>query len=234
MALGDNALGYYKLEADGTDSVGTVGTISGTAPTYTTGKIGNGGSFASASSQYLESAAFVGPTSWGVNFWYNPTTNAANSPVCRDLVSGASRVFNVSFSPTQATLYGWNASGSFYQTTTTDHLMSTATWYMWTAIWDVGNTRMRLYKNASLFTTVTIAGNAEDTSVKFTVGANGAASRGDYSNAKIDEVYFRGSAFTDAEITSLYASGSPGSAQQYPFATAQATTGAALIAAFVG
>lgn len=219
MALGDNALGYYKLEADGTDSVGTVGTISGTAPTYTTGKIGNGGSFASASSQYLESAAFVGPTSWGINFWYNATTiPSSHSPVCRDLVSGTSRVFNVSFSATQATLYGWNASGTFYQTTSTNHTMSTGTWYMWTAYWDVTNTRMRLYKNASMFTTVAITGNAEDTSVKLSVGRAGDATS--YMNGLLDEVYFRGSAFTDAEITELYNGGTPGSAQQYPFTVA--------------
>lgn len=218
MALGDNALAYYKLEADGTDSVGTVGTISGTAPTFSTGKIGNGGSFASASSQYLESAAFVGPTSWGINFWYKATTIPTNNtPVCRDLVSGTSRVFNVVFSATQATLYGWNASGGFYQTTSTNHSMSTGTWYMWTAIWDVGNTRMRLYKDGSLFTSVAITGNAEDTSVKLSVGRSGDATN--YVNGIVDEVYFRGSPFTDAEITELYNSGSPGSGQQYPFST---------------
>lgn len=227
MALGDNALAYYKLESDGTDSVGTVGTVSGTAPTYTTGKINNGASFASASSQYLESTAFVGPTSWGINFWYKATTMpTSHTPVCRDLVSGANRVFNVSFSATQATLYGWNSSGSIYFTTTTNHGMSTGTWYMWTAIWDVTNTRMRLYKDGTLFTSVTISGNAEDSSVKLSIGRNGSGA--DYSNALIDEVYFRGSPFTDAEITELYAAGSPGSGQQYPFSSGY--TGAGFMA----
>lgn len=60
MSLLTNIQAYYKLESDGTDSVGTLGTASGTAPTYNAGKIENGGSFASASSQYLETAAYAG------------------------------------------------------------------------------------------------------------------------------------------------------------------------------
>lgn len=214
-AICDNGLGYYKLQADGTDSIGTIGTITGTAPSYTTGIIGNGASFSSASSQYLESAAFVGPASWGINFWYKATTIPTNNvPVARDLVSGTNRVFALVFSAAQATLYGWNASGGFYQTATTNHSMSTGTWYMWTAIWDVGNARMRLYKDGTLFTNVAISGNAEDSSVKLSVGRFGDATN--YVNGIIDEVYFRGEAFTDAEITELYNAGAPTTAQQCP------------------
>jgi len=223
MALIDNCDGYYKLEADGTDSSGAIGTISGTAPTFNTGKIGNGGDFASASSQFLESAAYVGGTSWTFNIWYNPTTNATNNPISRDLVSGTSRVFNLSFTA-NATLFGWNASGSFHQTSGAAHGMSTGTWYMWTGRWNAATNVMSLFKNGVSFQTVATTGNAEDTSVKLSIGRAGDGTG--YTNGKIDEPAIWSRAATDAEITTLYAAGSPGSAEQYPFGASSSNTSA--------
>lgn len=219
MALSTNCDGYFKLEADGTDSVGTLGTATGTAPSFTTGKIGNGGSFAVVSSQYLETAAFVGSTDWSVNYWINPTTLISDVAVCRDLVAGGARVFSIVMSALQITLYAWGNDNLFHQTTTANHTMSTSTWYMWSAVWDSANNLVTLYKNASSFQTITLTGNegADLTSTKLSIGRSGDATQ--YYNGIIDEVGYWSRALTSAEITTLYAGGSPGANQQYPFGT---------------
>ena len=201
MALQDNCTGYYKLQADGTDSVGTLGTATGTAPTYTTGFIENGGSFASASSQYLETATYVGGTSWSFSLWINPTSLATYNPITKDKVTGTERCWNLSMSASDITLYGWNASGTFYQTATTAHSMATGTWYNWIGVWDATATTMYLYKNGTLFTSVSITGNAEDTAVKLSIGRAGDATG--YTNAKLDEIGIWSRALTTTEITAL-------------------------------
>lgn len=215
MALQDNCVGYYKLESDGTDSVGTLGTASGTAPTYTTGKIGNGASFTSASSQYLETAAFAGSNNYSANFWYKPTTLSAQGLLCRDLVSGTNRVFTVLTSATDITLYAWGTGNVFHQTTTTAHGMSAGTWYMWSVVWDAPNNLVTLYKNGTSFTTITLTGNetAQTSSVKLSIGRMGDGTN--YTNGIIDEVGYWTRSLTSTEISQLYNCADNGI--QYPF-----------------
>lgn len=218
-ALCDNVTGYFALEADGTNSIsGGIGNATGTSnPTYLlAGIIGQGGTFASVSTQWLETNNFAGPSSYTANIWYKPTTNVVNNPLTRDLVSGANRVFNLSFSATQVTLFAWGEPAQFHQTTTADHLMSVATWYMWTIVWDAANNLVTLYKNGASFATITLTGNeaAENSSTKMSIGRAGDATG--YSNAVIDEVLFATRAFTSTEVTTLYASGAPTSAVQCP------------------
>ena len=219
MALSTNCDGYFKLESDGTDSSGTLGTASGTAPTFTTGKINNGASFASASSQYLETTAFTGSNNYSANFWYKPTTLSVQVLLCRDLVSGSARIFSVVISATDITLYAWGTGSAFHQTTTTAHSMSAGTWYMWSVVWDAPNNLVTLYKNGTSFATITLTGNqtAETTSTKLSIGRSGDGTN--YTNGMIDEVGYWSRTLTSSEISQLYAGGSPGSSEQYPFSS---------------
>lgn len=218
-ALGTNIIAYYKLQSDGTDSVGTVGTISGTSPTFTTGIIGNGGSFASASSQYLESSTFAGSDDWTFNFWFNPTTNQSQNPITKDAVAGSNRIYNLSFSATQATLFAWGTGGNFHQTTAANHNMSTGSWYMWSATWDNANNVVTLYKNCVSFATITLTGNekANANSVALDIGRQAGGVPTGYVNGKIDEIGLWSRALSSTELCQLYNGGAPTTAQQYPF-----------------
>jgi len=208
MSLVTNLISYYKLEADGTDSVGN-NTLTGTSPTYTTGKIGNGGSFASASSQYLNGSNYTGSSSWSCNFWFNPTTNQDQTVVSKDDVA-TKRIFSFSFSATNVILYMWGTGQNFHQTTSAAHGMSTGTFYMWTGVWDAANNLVTLYKNGASFATFALAGNesADTTSNNLTLGRQNAASPIQYTAGKIDEVGNWSRALTSAEVTSLYNAGS--------------------------
>ena len=65
--------GYWRLETDGTDSSANGYNVSGTAPTYTTGRYGNGGDFEASSSQYL---AIAGSSSANLNITGSQTWSA--------------------------------------------------------------------------------------------------------------------------------------------------------------
>jgi len=131
-ALSTNSIGYYKLESDGTDSVGTVGTISGTAPTYnsTAGKINNGASFVAASSQYLNSVNYVGSNDWTTCFWYNPqSVTSAQIVISKDDVA-TKRIYSFYHDAGNSmTLFAWGTAQAFHQTTTSASGMSIGTWY---------------------------------------------------------------------------------------------------------
>jgi hypothetical protein len=214
MAIKDNIVSYYKLESDGSDSVGS-NTLTGTSPSFSTGKIGNGGAFTAASSHYLNGSSFAGASSWSCNFWFNPTTNIDTEPVSKDDVS-TKRIFSFSFSATQTILYAWGTGQNFHQTTGANHNMSTGTWYMWTGVWDAPNNVLTLYKNGSSFATFSLSGNesADTTSNNLTLGRQNGGVPARYTNGKLDEVGVWSRALTSAEVTSLYNSGN---GLQYPF-----------------
>ena len=214
MALLTSIVSYYKLQSDGTDSVGSNTLAPGTAPTYSAGKIGNGASFASASSQYLNGSTFAGSSSYACNFWLNPTTLPSSfTPVSKDDVS-TKRIFNPVFDATNLTLFAWGAGQAFHQTTGAAHGMSTGTFYMWTIVWDAPNNLVTVYKNASSFATISLSGNesADTTSNNLTLGRQNNATN--YTNGVVDEVGIWSRALTSAEVTTLY---NAGSGNQYPF-----------------
>lgn len=218
MALTDNIVSYYKLESDGSDSVGT-NTLTGTNPTFTTGKIGNGASFTATSSQYLNGSTFAGSNDWATNFWYKPNSiNTNQYVVSKDDVS-TKRIFGFFHdNANQMTLFAWGTGQAFHQTTSAASGMSTGTFYMWTAVWDSANNVVTLYKNASSFATITLTGNqvADATSNNLTLARQNAGTPGLYTNGMLDEVGHWARALTSAEVTSLY---NAGAGLQYPFST---------------
>src|SRR3990167_8467417 len=82
MALIDNLIAYWKLE-DLVDSTGTITDLTNNAAvTFTSGKILNAATFASASSQYLSHASTAnlqtGDIAWTINYWVKLTDKTAN------------------------------------------------------------------------------------------------------------------------------------------------------------
>lgn len=197
---------YYQLESSGSDSKGS-NTLTGTAPTFTTGRFGNGGSFASASSQYLNGSTFAGSSSWSVSFWYKPgVTNADQYLVSKDDVS-TKRIFGfLHDNANQMTLYAWGTGQAFHQTTSAASGMSAGTWYMWTGVWNATNNLVTLYKNGASWQTFALTGNqsADTTSNNLTLGRQNAGSPGLYLNGMLDDVSIFSRALTAREIQQIY------------------------------
>jgi len=211
---------YYKLEADGKESVAGVNTLApGTAPAYVGGKIGNGGDFELSSSQYIEGSNFAGSMDYTCNWWFKPESLPAGGVmVSKDYVQGV-RVWSVNNGTTQSTGYFWGPTTTYHDTGLFNHGMSVGNWYMWTVVWDSTNNLASVYINGSSVGTHVLVGNpsAAVATSPLTVGRQNADSPGLYIDGIIDEIGYWERALTTTEITSLYASGTPGTAQQYPF-----------------
>lgn len=225
MALTDNNFSYWKLEADGTDSIGSNTLSPGTSPSFSAGKIGNGALFTRASSQFLTTSGYAGSSSYSYNFWYKPTaTNVYQCTIAKDDVS-TKRIFSLDHeSSNDITLYAWGTGQNFHQTTTTASGMSAGTYYMWTVVWDAPNNLVTLYKNASSFATITLTGNesADIQSTPFFVGGRSTV----YLDGQIDEIGAWSRALTSAELTQLY---NGGTGLQYPYTVASPSRRLALL-----
>lgn len=219
MALNTNIVSYWKLD-DANDSVGS-NNLSGTAPSYTTGKIGNGGDFESGNSEYLNSPAFSGGTSWSFSCWLKPETNQTQNPISQD-DGTTDRIFNLQLTTTDVVLYGWTSGGTLKQTAGGAHGMSTGTWYHWIGTWDSSG-NMKLYKNGVLFQEVATTGNAKTTSEVLTLGRFNYGAGSQYYDGMIDEVGYWSRALTADEVSQIFNSGR---GNAYPFTATPSLYGA--------
>lgn len=230
MALTDNLTHYWKLDessGDASDSVGSL-TLVNTAATYSTGKINNGAVFNGTTAGMITSD-FSGGSDWSVSGWFKPSSTSDTEDIFdMDKVTGNQRVFDI-IRQNDNTIIGlaWSSSHSLKVTSAVSSGMSAGTWYYVTATWSASNNAFTVYINASSVTSVSVGSSgAETTATPFTIGyrADGA----NHTNCSIDEVGYWTRALTGAEITELYAAGSPGSGQQYPFSSGY--TGAGFMA----
>lgn len=228
MALTDNLVSYYKLdEASGnaTDSVGSNTLTNNGTATYSAGKINNGVSLASASSQYLQTASPTGlPTgasAFSVSLWLKKTTNPGAGVKHGQVYFGTNATRQLCYivmdgnvgTGTQITF------ATFSDDINSVATITTGTWYHIVATYD-GSVTTKLYINGSLDTTRTLAA-----ALNVVINAGGLIVGGDYlngtsvagfDNGMIDEVGIWSRALTSTEITQLYNSGA---GLQYPFST---------------
>lgn len=218
MALTDNILAYYKLDentgtsaADATGS-GNTGTLTN-SPTWTTGKINSGLSFASASSQHVDCGTAINPTAITFTYWMNATSfpNAYNSPVDRNGATANDFFAPLIKSSGKLAIYAGLGTGSVNYDGTGANTLSTGTWYFIAATYDSTN-GLSGYVNASLDKNVAAAGTLATTAQSTWIG--GSAIGGRYFNGIVDEVGIWSRALTSTEISQLYNSGS---GLQYPF-----------------
>lgn len=214
MALTDGLIGYWKMDDNSNDALGSRNG-SDTSMTYSTGKINNAGVFnGSSSAVTIANHTSLFPTSLTVSLWINFTTvqqnkhiftlqNANDSPYLgfsifvEDSANGKKI-----WSATRSTSFGWVASTNNLNDGNWHHVVVTfdsGTHTMWvdgtqnsqntgkTLVWDTGANLMfgKFYNYA-----------------------------GGYYNGKLDEVGYWDRALTSDEIATLYNSGS-GTA--YPF-----------------
>jgi len=230
MALIDNLISYYKLDngALTTDSHGSNTLTNTNTVTNAAGKINDGGSFASASSQKLDVAdnAGLSPTAaFTVQAWvYQPTAVGAGRTLVSKGTYSGSWTFQIGADATgtgdEIEVFISTGAGDVGNTfaVTTDANMAADTWYHVLVVYDgslSAANRLKVYVNGvskTLSITGTIPAAAFDSSGPFTIGAwNGL---GRYMNGRIDEVGFWSDAKTSSDATALY---NGGAGFAYPF-----------------
>jgi len=213
-ALITNSSNYYKLESDGTDSV-SGNTLTATGGSYTTGIIGNGYKFGTK----LNSATspFTGTGDWTINLWATTTTTGSLQWVA-DIGNSAQAANTI--------IYFYVSTGNVLIVDTAGANIITSTldptggaWKMITLTKSGDN--FKLYMNATASTTGSRAGINLGSNL-WSVGYDNPNSRGSWGGV-MDEVGLWTRALSDSEVASLYNSGAPGTAQQYPFSAAAAS-----------
>lgn len=210
MALTDNLVAYWKFDessGNATDSSGAGLTLTNNnTATYSTGKINNGAYLASSSSQYFSRASFSVANPLTISFWAYESTRVSNADPANTHLLFYSNVNYSEVASNNGVIYfagnggSWKSTGYTLPLTTWTHLVFVSS----------GST-LKMYVNGTLTYTA-----ASDFLVSFAntfyLGAwNG--SKG-YWNGRMDELGIWSRALSDAEITSLYNSGS---GLSYPF-----------------
>lgn len=220
-ALIDNIVSYYKWE-DATESVASKDGTNVNSPTYTAGKINNALTVVAASSQYVripQNSFTYGTSSGCINLWFKLTTTTGPQMIIGDQNGNTGFLIYLAGGALNATKPGNSGLNSTWTADTNWHMIT----------FSASSTGMAMYLDASLRTSNTVTANFIAPSTdQMHVGAYGSAGgspvAGWYLNGQVDELGQWNRACTPSDITSLYNSGTPGSAQQYPFTASSVTT----------
>ncbi|MFA6315620.1 MAG: LamG domain-containing protein [Candidatus Paceibacterota bacterium] len=207
LYLDANMQGYWRLEADGTDSSGKNNTMGlGNAPDYVAGKFGNGAEFTLANTDYL---TLADASATGLEITGSRTVSAWMKP-------DATGKFGTIFAHDDGT-NGW----IIYQNDTnfqllirgltTNTLVNTPStivggqWYHVVGVYDSTNTKLKIWMNG-VKTEVTASGSSANSAADFSIGARDKGAAVDlYADGIIDDVAVWDRALTDAEVTNIYA-----------------------------
>lgn len=216
MALGDNCTHYYKFDADANDSIGTAhGTVTGA--TNAAGKINNGYTYVSASSQYIG----FGTTAWGtgdvytITFWFKSSTAATQHLVTREN-AGSSGEMHIDLSSTGNITWQHYSSGG----STVLSIASSGTnygdgnWHFVACVQN-GSTAELFVDAVSKGTDAASNTTAWSGSIQ-TYSGRQATNTSSMLNGQLDELGVWSRGLTSAEVTSLYNSAN---GLQYPFST---------------
>jgi hypothetical protein len=198
-----NLQGYWRLESDGTDSSSNGYTLTGTAPTFTTGKFGNGGDFESGSSQYLSIADASCPNleisgSRTVSLWFKPESISLQVLFAKVAGTAGMQIF---FDTTYVQFYVDGLTTNEFVNYTQG--LIAGNWYHIVGRYDSVAGELSIFINGNK-TTVSASGSSTDSNGVFYIGRNDA---GNYADGIIDDVAILDRALTDAEVISLYGSG---------------------------
>ena len=203
-----NLQGYWRFEADGSDSSGNGYTLTGTNPDFVAGKFGNGGDFESGSSEYLSIAnascpnlEISGSQTWSC--WVKAESLTGNSRVMskHSGVSGDVLIYiNNDYK------LGMYIAGLSTNTVVTDPTpITTGVWYHVCCVYDSSATKLKIFVNG-VKTEVTASGSVTDTNGDFAIGRNGGTDER-YWDGLIDDAAIWDRALSDAEVMAMYLGG---------------------------
>lgn len=210
---------YYKLDessGNAADETGNGSTLTNNnTATYTTGKINNGASFATASSQSLSCASNThvqpGSGSFTIAFWWKATTLnplQAQALVSKDTNTPAnSRDFTIDTFGGDIRFYSQGGAGGFATTGGTPAL-TTGTWYYVVARYDQPGATFKVMVNNANQATAANIGGIDSSTAPFRIGASSYSGFENYVDGVIDEVGFWKQYLTDQNCTDLYNGGS--------------------------
>ncbi len=219
-ALSNGLVGYWKVdESSGniSDSSGNSNTLTNNnTVSFTTGKYGNGGSFASASSETFSVAdgsqsGLEGMSELSISLWVNPTTFADNSHmVVKDNTNGqCSFLLNYGFN---GQINFFACSSGFYgsgiqNSASANNLISTNNWSH-IVVTSKGGVA-RLYKNgveqvSGDFPRTDTSSSIFNSTSAFSLGGGTSNSVTSYMNGKLDDVRIYNRGLSPAEVTQLY------------------------------
>jgi len=200
-------LGYWKLENTSiTDDVAGNNGVSNSG-TSATGKIGNGINFNGSQSFQIPAIVTNNLNSGTVVLW----SKFANETTDYNLFAKSSASFRAQYSGSNDDIYFQvNGEGTLYSNENFD-------WTQWHHLgfsWDGTNKYIHIdgVQSASGATT-----NNSPTSGNLFVGTN-SVNTSERMNGDVDEIAIYARPLTSTQFSELYNAGSPGSAQQYPFA----------------
>ena len=215
-----DTVAYYELE-NYIDSVGADDfTAPADAPTLATGIISNGYDFDETNNEYLVSDRKTGALS--VSLWMNTAFNTPTDTKNRIIIGTISGAGSNNWHLTIARMNGASPGQLvLYTEDGADHCIDAiaindGNWHFITITID--GTTGTLYVDGNSKGTVTVTnGYTFGTSTNDIILGNDADNDGDGFSGIIDEVAFFDTVLTTSEITYMNNTGSPTSAQQYPF-----------------
>lgn len=204
-------IGFWKL-ADLTDAFGGFTLTNNGGVTFTTGKVGNAASLASASSQYLSRAhaAALSPTGdMTLSAWVKFNTLTGNRPVVMkalDLATASSTEWGIYYSSSANRIRAWYRNGAAAANINGDVLgaPATGTWYH--CLLRIASGVVSLNINGGAANTASGITRATTTQDLF-FGRVLVASTPAYLDGLLDAVGLWGRAVSDSEAAALYASG---------------------------
>lgn len=188
--------------------------------TFTSGKVGNAGTFVAASTQSLHVPTKVWGVgnAWSVSSWHKSTSTGGCIWQIGDDLANPSGSVHSSFKFESSYVYGSNNAGNIFKhyNGITD---STGVWLHTVVTWD--GTNLKVYRDgaditAGLGKPTDNAGTMSDLTRKFRLGAADNVVIQSPHNGQIDAVGLWSRAITAAEVTTLY---NAGTGMEYPFFT---------------
>lgn len=222
-ANSDGLVAYWKMdEGIGTTTLDSSGngytaTLTGsTAPSWTTGKYGNGIDFDYAGYAEFTDIAFGTTSPWTASFWIYPNNNKNNIPLGRGTQSSYIRAY-VNGASSSIAVRNTAAETESGVTVT----MNTGTWYMVTATAD-GTGQAKMYLNGQYVG----MSNPGASGTPITFDRFGTAYPGNINfsiDAKMDEIRIYNRTLSNSEVFDLY-NYAPGPMAYYKFDEGIGTT----------
>lgn len=213
MALSTSLISYWSL-ADVNDAHGSNTLTNNATVTFTTGKVGNAASFASASNQYLSIVSNASLQTGDIDFtiaaWVNMTTKVTTMGIASKTNSNAPAGIEYDLFYTSATdRFRFRVSTGTASVTVDDSTLgapATGTWYFIVAWHDSVNNQIGISTNAGTAVTAAHSTGVQSAALPFEIGRDAGDTTRDF-NGLIDEVALWKRVLSGAERTELYNSG---------------------------
>jgi len=195
---------YYKLDVNSNDNYGSNNAISSVGVTYSAGKVGNAAFFSGAgNSNIVYNFSGIITTKASISFWikltnHTPTVASKTGIIYTNTGSAVSHYPFIDGNIYCSILTGTRKSVG------TGIIANRTQWHMITVTADTVANVWKFYQNGTLVMTSTVG----TLTMRSTDGTFGKSEAAVYLDGAIDEVAIYNIALTQAEINSLYNSGS--------------------------